>query len=611
VYRAKEGRRSDVQRREACAMQNAETVLNVIRSRGEKKLPLDRLYRQLFNPELFLMAYGRIYANDGAMTPGSTSETVDGMSIGKITRIIDALRGERYRWSPARRTYIPKKNGKMRPLGMPTWSDKLVAEVVRILLDAYYDVQFSDRSHGFRPSRGCHTALEQIRQWAGTNWFVEGDISDFFGSLDHEVMITRLEESIQDQRFIRLVRNMLHAGYLEDWTWNATLSGAPQGGVCSPVLSNIYLDKLDQFVEQQLIPEYTRGDKRERHQPYVELENAIARARRGKDWETAKALNAERRTLPSGDPNDPGFRRLRYARYADDWLIGFSGPRHEAEEIKQKVLQFLRDELKLELAEEKTLITHAVSQAARFLGYEVRRQHGDTKLTKGARSVNGTIGLYMPEKFVRDRSVKYMRKGKPAVRFELLEDDDFSIVAQYGTELRGYVQYYMMAQNVCRLTRLKWVMENSMLSTLARKHKSSVQKMARKYKTTSTVGGVQRKCFEVHVERDGKKPLVARMGGIPMARKKKAALVDEKPTPVNTRTEIVRRMLAEECERCGNRGAVEVHHIRKLADINKPGRKDAPWWVKYMASRRRKTMVLCVKCHDETHAGHNTARYRS
>lgn len=241
-------------------MQSAETVLGVLRERGRRGLPLGEIYRQLFNPELYLLAYGRIYANKGSMTPGATAETVDGMSMGKIGRIIDAIRHERYRFSPARRVYIPKKNGKMRPLGLPTWSDKLVGEVVRLLLEAYYEPTFSDRSHGFRPGRGCHTALrEVVNTWTATTWFIEVDVADCFGSLDHEVMLATIAERIHDGRFLRLIRGMLTAGYLEDWVYNATHSGAPQGGVASPILSNIYLNHLDTFVETVLIPTYTRG----------------------------------------------------------------------------------------------------------------------------------------------------------------------------------------------------------------------------------------------------------------------------------------------------------------------------------------------------------------
>src|SRR5579863_7052907 len=171
-------------------MQDAETVLDVLRDRGRQGLPLERLYRQMFNPQLYLLAYGRIYANKGAMTPGADGETADGMTLAKIGRIIDALRHERYRFQPARRVYIPKKNGKRRPLGLPSWSDKLVGEVVRLLLEAYYEPQFSGRSHGFRPGRGCHTALRDVAlSWPGTTWFIEGDIAQCFDRLDHSVML--------------------------------------------------------------------------------------------------------------------------------------------------------------------------------------------------------------------------------------------------------------------------------------------------------------------------------------------------------------------------------------------------------------------------------------
>ena len=300
-------------------MQNAETVLDVLRERGRRGLPLNELYRQMFNPQVYLMAYGRIYANKGAMTPGATQETVDGMSLGRIDRIIDAMRGERYRFSPVRRVYIPKKSGKLRPLGLPTWSDKLVGEVVRLLLEAYYEPMFSDRSHGFRPGRGCHTALREVANtWTGTSWFIEGDLADCFGSFDHEVMLSILAEKIHDNRFLRLVRNMCQAGYLEDWIWGATLSGVPQGGVASPVLSNIYLHKLDVFVETVLIPEYTRGKLRARSLEYRKAERAIRRAREQGDRAQLRVLYRRLHSLPSQDPCDPGYRRLRYCRYADD-----------------------------------------------------------------------------------------------------------------------------------------------------------------------------------------------------------------------------------------------------------------------------------------------------
>ena len=292
-------------------------MLGVLRERGRRGLPLNELYRQLFNPELYFLAYGDIYSNKGAMTPGPDGETADGMSRGKIGRIIDAMRHERYRFQPVRRVYIPKKNGKLRPLGMPPWPDKLVGEVIRLLLEAYYEPQFSGRSHGFRRGRGCHSALSEVSEtWTGTAWFIESDISDCFGSFGHEVMLSILAEKILDNRFLRLIKQMLQAGYLEDWEYHDTLSGVPQGGVVSPVLSNIYLHRMDEFVETVLMPEYTRGKRRASSPAYFRVRSAARRARARGDHAKARKLRAQQRGLPSSDPDDPGYRRLRYVRYA-------------------------------------------------------------------------------------------------------------------------------------------------------------------------------------------------------------------------------------------------------------------------------------------------------
>jgi group II intron reverse transcriptase/maturase len=587
-------------------MQSAETVLDVLRERGRRGLPCDELYRQLFNPQLYLLAYGRIYSNKGAMTPGADAETADGMTLGKIERIIDALRHERYRFAPVKRVYIPKKDGKQRPLGLPSWSDKLLGEVVRLLLEAYYEPQFSEHSHGYRPGRGCHTALREVAEtWTGTAWFIEGDISRCFDQLDHRVMVETLGEKIRDNRLLRLVGQMLQAGYLEDWVWNATLSGAPQGGVLSPCLSNIYLDRLDRFVETVLLPGYTRGVLRARNPEYRKVQNALARARRRGDHAAVRALRKQLRRLPSQDPHDLGYRRLRYARYADDILLGFIGPKAEAEEIKRRLAQFLRDDLKLELSEAKTLITHARTRAARFLGYEITTQHANHVIAGGRRVANGGIALRVPRDVIKAKCARYMQRGKPERRPGLMNEEDHAIISRYGAEYRGIVQYYLLAGDVHRLSRLHWVMTTSLLKTLAGKHDSSVSTMARKYAATIQTPHGSRACLRVSVQRGGgRKPLVATFGGIPLRRRRNAILTDREPTPaIAPRSELVRRLLAGRCEICGDANKVQVHQIRKLADLETPGQPERPEWMRLMARRRRKTLVVCGPCHADIHSG--------
>jgi hypothetical protein len=324
-------------------------------------------------------------------------------------------------------------------------------------------------------------------------------------------------------------------------------------------------------------------------------------------------LRKHRRAFPSQDPNDQDFRRLRYVRYADDFLLGFSGPKAEAEEIKRQIGEFLHDTLKLELSDEKTLVTHARTSAAHFLGYDLVAQHADDKLDhRGQRQVNGMIGLRVPEAVIAKKCSLYMRKGKPAQRPQMLHDSDYTIVSRYQAEYRGLVQYYLLAQNVSRLGKLHWVMQTSLLKTLAGKHRSSVQKMARKYKSTTETASGRRTCIKATIPRsEGKKPLVAHFGGIPLKRQQTAILADQAPTIFTARqNEVVRRLLAGCCELCGEREGIEVHHIRKLADLNHPGRSEAPAWKRLMAMRRRKTLVVCRACHEDIHAGRCTVSLR-
>jgi group II intron reverse transcriptase/maturase len=557
----------------------------------------------MFNKSLYLLAYGNIYSNQGAMTPGACDETADGMSEAKIDQIVALMRAERYRFAPVRRVLIPKKNGKLRPLGLPSWSDKLAGEVVRLLLEAYYEPQFSGRSHGFRKGRGCHTALREIQQtWTGTVWFVEGDISDCFGSFSHDILLGILAEKIRDNRFLRLIRNMLKAGYLEDWQYHDTLSGVPQGGVVSPVLSNIYLHKLDEFAEEELIPRYTRGERREKNPEYHRVNGRRQHARKQGNRARAREALRQMRALPYGDPMDPGYRRLFYCRYADDVLLGFIGPKAEAEQIKAELARFLRETLALELHPDKTLITHARTGAARFLGYQITVQHSSTRLTRGRRTVNGKVALRVPKDVITAKCAPYRHQGKPWHRPRLLNLDDYDIVRIYAAEYRGIVNYYLLACNVWRLATLRWNAETSMLKTLAAKHKSTVAKMAARHKATVITGDGHRTCFEARLQRTGKKDLIARFGGIVLKRDKRAVITDPAPVPVHPpRKELIDRLRRRWCELCDHGATVTVHHVATLAQLGKPG-PDQPAWAALMARKRRKTLIVCRSCHDYIHA---------
>jgi len=492
---------------------------------------------------------------------------------------------------------------------MPTWTDKLVQEVIRLILEAYYEPNFSDYSHGFRPARGCHTALSKTRHtWTGTKWYIEGDIKGCFDNISHQKLMDILRENIQDNRFLRLIDGLLRAGYVEEWYYNRTLSGTPQGGVISPILSNIYMSKLDKYVENELLPAYNHKAKRKVNLAYRRLvSKAYELRKRGMRKEAAK-VRKQQRHQPSREPNDPEYRRLKYIRYADDFMLGFAGPEAEAEEIKGKLRTFLIDELKLELSQEKTLITHAQTRAARFLGYEITTQHNDEKLhPKGRRCINGEIGLRVPKDVIERNCAKYRKDGKPIHRAELMSESDYAIARKYQEKYRGLVQYYTLASNISWFNRLHWVMETSLLKTLASKHKSTVSKVVRKYKTETETRYGRMKCLEVKVEREGMKPLIARFGGIPLRRQEKAVIQDTNPNQVVIpRNEVVKRMLRDTCELCGNKESTSVHHVRKLSDLKKKGRKEKPLWMRTMIAMRRKTIVVCGYCHWAIHTGRPT-----
>jgi group II intron reverse transcriptase/maturase len=588
-------------------MTNAQRYLEIVRRRGKNREELRKVYRNMRNKELFLMAYANLYANDGATTPGiDPNDTVDGMSLKRIDNILQRLESGTFIWKPVRRTYLKKKSSStLRPLGMPGWNDKLVQEVMRMMLEAYDEPQFRASSHGFRPHRGCHTALREISYtWSGTKWFIETDIKGCFDSIDQDVLIGILGRHIKDERFLKLIRGMVKAGYVEDWKYNTTYSGTPQGGIISPLLANIVLNELDVYVEDVLIPKYTKGDssKRKRNRIYEAARQRAYQAKKRGDKETYRKAKEIQRSVPVNDPNDLNVRRLRYVRYADDSLLGFIGSYEEAERIKKELKDFLNG-IKLDMSEEKTLITHARTRSARFLNYLISIAWNDKERAgKGQvkiRGKNGTVRLAIPEDVKTHWIANVQKDNVVRHRTEFMRNSDYDIIMSYESSVQGLINSYQMAHNVVPVMgRLRYVYGESLVKTLATKYQTSVKNIYRKYGMYSLEG---KRVIAVKIEREGKKPLIASDGKIPIRQNRNVIVMDEKPKPSTYRTEIVQRLLNNECELCGKAGAVEGHHIRKLADIK--DRKNKSEWMLRMIALRRKTLFVCKKCHKLIHHG--------
>jgi group II intron reverse transcriptase/maturase len=595
-------------------MQTAEHILQAMRKLGEKGYPLKRVYRSLYSEDLFLQAYGKIYRNRGALTPGSDPNTADGMSLYRIRKIIGKLRYERYHFRPARRIYIPKQNGKTRPLGIPNFSDKLVQETLRLLLEAYYEPRFRESSHGFRPNRGCHTALRRIKQrFRGTVWFIEGDIRGCFDNIDHDILLEILARDIHDGRLLNLIRRALKAGVMEGWRYEKTYSGTPQGGILSPLLANIYLHELDAYIEDHLIPKYTQGKKRASNPDYQRIGSQIWRARQRGDWQQVHDLLEQRHQIPSQNPNDPNFRRLVYIRYADDFLLGYIGTKAEALEIKEQIGQFLKARLRLEMNVEKTLTTHAKSRHAHFLGYAVSIYHENRSRryrqnsSARVRSVNGHVRLGIPSGRVRDFARPYQRKGKPVAEYGLVNFSDAHIIETYQKRYRGIAEYYKYAVDRKQLGYLKYVMETALTKTLACKHRTTVRQIYRRYKGKKVVDGRTYKTLQVEVD-TGKRNVLIYWGAIPLRVVKFSHTPIDDQIPHDMRYErpdVVQRLQANQCELCGSTERCEVHHVRKLKDLKRrwAGRPEKPKWVKLMIAIHRKTLIVCHQCHMNIHAG--------
>ena len=593
-------------------MEKSERVLKALSDHSQSSdYKYERLYRYLFSEEMFAVAYQRIYAKQGNMTPGTDGKTIDEMSLERIERLIVSLKDESYQPHPARRVYIPKKNGKKRPLGIPSFEDKLVQEVVRLLLEAIYEGHFEGTSHGFRPHRSCHTALGMIQKsFAGAKWFIEGDIKSFFDNIDHNVLISILRERISDERFLRLIRKFLNAGYVEDWKYNKTYSGTPQGGIISPILANIYLDKFDKYIKEYAA-KFRKGDRRSINPEYWRLNNKKnwlkKKLQKTSDEQMRKSylyeivqLSKQMLSTPHKDAMDADFRRMQYVRYADDFLISVIGSKSECETIKADITQFMREQLKLELSDEKTLITHAQDKA-KFLGYEIFIRKSDAvKRNKDGvlkRDFNGAVVLTLNSAVIQKKLTEYnaleVRNidgkdiwwSKPRRYMTPMKPED--ILAQYNAETRGLYNYYSLAANVSKeCASFAFIMKMSMFKTLGWKLNTSARKVRQKYQKD--------KDFVIPYN-DAKGKQKHRIFYNEGFKKRNAQFdVDYDKLPQTMYVpypSLVERLKDGRCELCGKEGKVVMHHVRTLTKL-----KGNNEWEKLMLKRHRKTLVVCEDC---------------
>lgn len=572
-----------------------------------------RLYRYLLRSDIYFVAYQHLYSNKGAGTKGVNEDTADGFSEEYVNKIIETLKNETYQPKPVRRTYIQKSNGKMRPLGLPTFTDKLIQEVIRMILEAVYEPIFSNYSHGFRHGRSCHTALTQIKhEFVGASWFVEGDIKGCFDNINHKVLIQTLNKKIKDTRLLQLIQKFLKAGYMENWKYNSTYSGCPQGGILSPILANIYLNELDKFVERlkmsfdKRTPYRTTPEYNAIQQKRVNLSKKINRRNEGTERDIFiaeyKKLTKEMHKTPAKLCDD---KKIKYVRYADDFLIAVNGNKKDCEWIKSQLTEFISQELKMELSQEKTLITHS-NNYARFLGYDIRvRRDQQVKPWKNVkqRTMNNTVELLIPfsdkiEKFLFSNNIVKQRKdnGKiePCKRDALLRLSDLEIVSTYDAELRGICNYYSLASNYRNLNYFSYLMEYSCLKTLATKHRTKISKIYDKFRTGAKRWGIP------YETKSGKKVKhLTKFNEI-----KKENFIDEIPREIviyaNAKTTLEARLKAKSCELCGSTDSkrYEVHHINKVKNL-----KGKELWEQIMIAKRRKTMVVCYECHKKIHNG--------
>ena len=567
-----------------------------------------RLYRYLLREDIYFIAYQKLYSNKGAMTQGVDEDTADGFGKKYVEGLIKSLSNGTYRPRPARRIYIPKANGKTRPLSIPSFRDKLLQEVIRMFLEAIYEPNFSEFSHGFRPHRSCHTALKQAKiYFTGAKWFIEGDIKGCFDNIDHDKLIEILQRKIKDSKFINVIRLMLKAGYAEDFKYHETHSGTPQGGILSPILANIYLNELDMKLEEirsrfkephkrKYTPEYSNMKSKRDYQKAI-----LKKADEEQKPEILKRIETYTKALYKIPRTPSDDKSLQFVRYADDFLIAVKGSKENCKSIKAELTEFLSNELKLTLSEEKTLITHS-SNKALFLGYNVsvRRSKVIKRNRQGykQRSLNNSVELTIPferiEKFMFDRGIIRQvdaKKYRPIHRKGWLYLPDYVIVQRYNEEMRGILNYYNMAVDYNYLGYFRYLMEYSCLATLAGKHNSSISKIARQHHKGKywsvpyiTSKGEEREMRLVTLkdcQKGNCEDTITKHRYIPA-----------------TNASIRARLASGICELCGKRTdePMEVHLVPSIKNL-----QGEELWKQIMRNQRRKTLVVCSDCHKTIH----------
>lgn len=629
------------------AVQRRLENLGKLAQAGKRVNGLHRLMRSRI---LFEYAVSRTRTNRGSATPGIDQETLDGLTIERVNGWVRSLNQGTHHAQPVLRAYIPKANGKLRPLGIPTYLDRMVQDVQRQILEQIYEPVFSTYSYGFRPGRSCHTALTQIQRfWTAAKWFVEVDIRGYFDNINHELLLDLLRKRIDDEDFIATIKAQLQAGVMEPLTGKHqprkgqrrerryerrnSYSGTPQGGIVSPILANIYLHEMDTFMEKET-ENFNKGKSRAVNPAYKQASDQLTRLRKkvgqlGADEKDVvererlltevRRVTVARRSLPSRDSMDPNYRRLMYVRYADDFLIGVIGSKSDALAVLERIKVFLKEVLQLEVSPDKTGVVKATDGAS-FLGYDILTKTGVriAKIQKdGFIATKRCSGERVILSIPRHKLLEFCNKHgygdyltcEPRHRAGLLRSSDYEIVSIYNAELRGFANYYRLDNRIkSRLNQLTWVAQGSLWKTLAGKHKTRTSRIRERMRQSGGGYAVR------HKGRGGAtlttqvwRPLDITSVGVPS----RSIDVDQQPLGVNlawTSTDVTDRLLSGTCENtlCKSPAGtpIHVHHVRALADVRRSPFID---WLR--SARSRRTRYLCVKCHQQLHATGKGVQY--